>query len=430
MQTLNHKDHTDSSSRFFSDSLILILFAAVITYITYSLVITLAGQDLSDYNGHIYIYLTTFTGENALKGYMMSPYFLWHIIVLFFNKMLFLPLDVSAAVCTVIFTLASFFLTVFMTGKFCRYKGISASMPLISFTSFILTMAQPIWSRLFDAGISRNVGAFSPNPIYNPTQVAARPFALLCFMLITDWWRLSERDDSSVFFGSKKKQTGILLSVMLFISAFAKPVFAMMFIPSVGLVMIARLIGRAVKKNDAPAYFKNNILMALLIALPCIAFILFQTLLFFALGGSYTSNDGIVITGWLEVWGAFTENVPLSLFFSMSFPLFILVTDFRNYIKEDFGSLGITCFAVGFLECALIGEGGNKLYHGNFMWQMMFGMLILWICTLLHFFEIGRRPTTKLSRIIIVIGWILLLIHLHQGFMYISEVLGWGITGI
>ncbi len=426
MQTSENIDQKNHSS-FFSDSLIMMIFALIISYITYLLVITLSGQELSDYNGHIYTYITTFIGEDPLKSYMMSPYFMWHIIVLFFHRILFIPLERSAALCTMIFTLASYFLTVFMIKRFCEYKKIRVQVALICFSSFILTMLQPIWISFLDAGISRGVGSFTINPIYNPTYTAARPFALICFMLITDWWALSEGSASkkTMFFSLSKAKTGILLSVMLFLSAFAKPVFSMMFIPAVGIIMLARFMHILVKKQNASDYFKKSLLKAFLIALPCILSLLYQVLIYYFLGGSYEAIDGIIITKWLEVWAAFSENVPLSILFSMSFPIFILVVDFRNYIKEEFGSLGIVCFVVGFLQCALIGEGGEKFYHGNFFWQMMFGMLILWAGCLLHFFDMGKKAATRGERMMITAGWILLLIHLHYGFLYVAEVMDW-----
>ena len=426
MQTPGTKDQKHESS-FFSESLIVMIFAALITYITYLVVITLSRQELSDYNGHVYTYITTFIGEDPLKSYMMSPYFIWHIIVLFFNRILFIPLERSAALCTIIFTLASYFITVFMIKRFCEFKKISASLNLISFSSFILTVLQPVWISFLDAGISRGVGSFTINPIYNPTHTTARPFALLCFMLVIDWWSLSESEsgNDTVFFSLSKTKTGILLSVMLFISSFAKPVFSMMFIPAVGIIMLARYISILIKKGKARDYFVNDLLKAFLIALPCIASLLYQVFIYYILGGSYEAINGIIITHWLEVWAAFSENIPLSILFSMSFPIFILVCDIRNYIKERFGPLSIVCFVTGFLQCALLGEGGEKFYHGNFFWQMMFGMLILWAGCLLHFFDMGKKAKTKGERMMIVTGWILLLIHLHYGFLYVAEVMEW-----
>ena len=97
---------------------------------------------------------------------------------------------------------------------------------------------------------------------------------------------------------------------------------------------------------------------------------------------------------------------------------------FKNYMEEDFGSLGIVCYIAGFLECALLGEGGNKLFHGNFIWPMMFGMLILWISAFLHFFSIAKNPDTGKKRALIILGWILILIHLHYGFLYYKDILG------
>jgi hypothetical protein len=63
--------------------------------------------------------------------------------------------------------------------------------------------------------------------------------------------------------------------------------------------------------------------------------------------------------------------------------------------------------------------------HGDFIWPMLFGMLLLWASALLHFLNMEKRASSKPARFIIILGWILILIHLHYGIIYIADVLGW-----
>ncbi len=408
-----------------SDCLPILGFALALCYFMYGVAIRELTGELSDYSGHVYVYLATFTGESALKGWMMSPYFLWHALVLFFKNVLKLPIESSAAASSCVFYLASFFLTVFMTEKWCSHKELKISVTLTGFFSFALTMIQPIWISFMDAGASRSVGVFSFNPLYSPTHMAARPFALLCFMLVADLLELAH-DRLPVFLGLNRIKTLIILSVFLFISAAAKPVFAEMFIPSVGILMLAECISAFVSnKESGGKYLKNYLLPAFCAAVPTVVFIFAMFFLFINMGGSYTETEGVVITPFLKVWSTYSENIPLSMLFMMSFPIYILVIDSKNFLRSVTGKLGAVSFVTGFLEAAFLGEGGDKLGHGNFIWPMMFGILLLWASAMLHFLTMEKKAVSGFTRFLICIGWILILIHVHYGFQYLFEVFGW-----
>ena len=413
------------NSRPVSAYLPILGFALLLSYFMYEVAMHELTGELTDFNGHVYTYIATFTGESALKGWMMTPYFLWHAVTLFFRYVLKLPIETSAAVSSCLFYLASYFITVFMTEKWCAHKDINLSVTLTGFFSFALTMIQPIWISFLDAGVSRTVGVFSFNPLYSPTHMAARPFALLCFMLVIDLLELS-KDRKTVFFELNRIKTLILLSVVLFISALAKPVFAEMFIPAVGILILAECIfAFRSKKETGQKYLTGFLIPAFIAALPAILFILIIYFLFFNLGGSYADSEGVVITSFLQVWAHYTENVPLSILFMMSFPIYILVIDSKNFLGSYVGKLGSISFIVGFLEAAFLGEGGDKLYHGNFIWPMMFGALLLWASAMLHFLTMDKKASALFTRILICIGWILILIHVHYGFQYLFEVFGW-----
>ncbi len=408
-----------------SDCLPIFGFALVLCYFMYGVVIHELPGELTDYNGHVYNYLATFTGGDTFRAWMMSPYFLWHTLALFFRLVLKLPIEASAAASSCIFYLASYFVTVFMTEKWCAHKSISASSVFTGFFSFALTMIQPIWISFLDAGVSRTVGVFSFNPLYSPTHMAARPFALLCFMLVLDLLELS-KDRKSVFFGLNRNKTLILLTVVLFISATAKPVFAEMFIPAVGILILAECISAfRLKKETGKKYLTEYLIPAFLAAVPTLLFILIIYFLYFKFGGSYVESEGVILTPFLRVWSLYTENVPLSMLFMMSFPIYILVIDCKNYLGSYTGKLGLISFVTGFLEAALMGEGGGKLPHGNFIWPMMFGILLFWASAMLHFLTMEKKAKTGFARFLVCAGWILILIHVHYGFQYFFEVFGW-----
>lgn len=413
-----------------TDYIPVLLFALVLSYVMYGIAMRQLPQELSDLNGHVYVYLAAFTGVSPLEGWKMAPYFLWHALVLFLNRVCLFPIDVSASAVCSLFLTGSYFVTVFMIERWCRHIDRKISPLLCGFISFALTILQPVWIGFLDAGAARGTGSFSINPLFNPTQMAARPFALICFMLMIDYFAIidhpSDRNDSNVFFRGNRRMISILLSVFLFISALAKPVFAEMFIPAVGLIMLGKWITLiASKSGRAGKFFTGSLIPAFCIAIPCLLCILVQFSAYFLFGGSYGGGEGLIITGWLEVWSHFSENIPLSILLSMSFPILVLITDGRNFLRTSMGQLGTVSWLTGFIECALLGEGGEKLLHGDFIWPMLFGMLMLWAASLLHFLKMEKSASSMAARAVLIAGWILILIHLHYGFLYISENLGW-----
>ena len=403
-----------------------ILGSALLLWILmYKVVINEIPGTMTDYNGHVYTYLATFTGEDPFKAWMMSPYFLWHFTALFFRLVIKLPIEDSAAISSCLFYMASYFVTVYMAEKWCSHKSISVSVSYIGFISLALTIMQPIWIPLLDAGVSGTVGVFSFNPLYSPTHMAARPFALLCFMLVADLWEIQD-GAAPVFFDLSRRKNLIVLAIVLFVSSTAKPVFAEMFIPAVGILMLIKTATQFIKNRDlGKKYLTGFLVPAFLAALPTILFILVMYLLYVKLEGSYADSEGVILTPFLMVWAQFSENIPLSMLFMMSFPIYLLVIDSRNYLSSNIGRLGVVSFVIGFLEAAFLGEGGVKIYHGNFIWPMMFGSLILWASSILHFLTMEKKASSVLSRILILIGWILILIHVYYGFRYFFNVFGW-----
>jgi len=162
----------------------------------------------------------------------------------------------------------------------------------------------------------------------------------------------------------------------------------------------------------------------LLCALPAILYVFLQIFAFLILGGSHASDDGFLITKWLEVWSMFTENVALSVLLGMAFPLFILLVDVRFFFQNNLGKLALVGYLIGFFEAAFLGEGGPKLSHANFLWPMMSGMLLMYTASTLHLLEMESiQPETKLRRHLTIFAWVIFFAHTLCGFLYITSMI-------
>ncbi|MCQ2519476.1 MAG: hypothetical protein MJ107_02975 [Lachnospiraceae bacterium] len=400
-------------------------WAAVLSVLTYYFVINEFSDPRGDYTGHVYSFIAMYTREHVVEGFMAAPYVLWHIVTLFFNRIIRVPIESAAAYSSCVYTALSFFITEWMINKTVIYETGETDRKMSAFLAFVFNIVQPIFFYWYDA-MSQYYGQFSINPLHNPTHMCVKPFSLLALCLTYEiLMRHNDENWQGIFFyeSISLKRLHVYLGLVLAVSTVAKPTFAEMFIPAVGIYMLIEWIVRLAKKNKtAGEYFKKCLLM-LATAAPALMIILFQVLLYFIFGGSYGgASGGLIITKWLEVWNMFTENVPVSIMLGMAFPIYVVFINGGYFVKNVLGRLSLISYGVGFLEAAILGEE-TKLEHGNFLWPMMSGMTILWISALLRFVALAcktdsEEEPTAAKRILLGVGWILLFAHMIAGFIY------------
>lgn len=403
----------------------VIVLGIVLAYFLYSVVMNQLPDIMTDFNGHTYVFLSLFAQGSWLEGWKEVPYCMWHLCVLAMKQILRVPLEVSAAYVSCFFYLLAYWLMYWMLQKYMAAKGETLSSVKAGSIAFGLSVVQALYFFWLDAG-DRFLGTFSINPLFNPTQLCVRPFVLLCFCLVCDiWGRQKDENYRGIFFRVENglKKYYIYLAVVLLLSTMAKPVFAEMFIPAVGVMMLVEWIVRLLQKDgSAGRYFKQCLTM-LLCSVPSLTYILAQFLAFF--GGSERESSSLIFTKWMEVWGMYSENIVLSIIVGMAFPLFMILIDGRFFAKNDMGRLALTGYAVGLLESAILGEGGERLSHGNFLWPMMCGMQLVWVVSALRLMELERNQAdTKTKRFLLDLAWVLFCLHVLCGLLYIREIIG------
>ncbi len=409
-----------------SENLPVIILGVLLGWLLYILVKEELTSNLSDYSGHLYTYLSMFDQGTWFEGWKMVPYCLWHICVIALKALLHLPLEESAAWVSCSFHLFSYLVIYWMILRFSQAHGYQEDKWKAAFFAFGLSLVQGLY---FDwLGVDGPyVGIFSINPLHNPTQTAVTGFALLCFALVYDIWGFQKKENSrGVFFPVEKnpKKYYLLLALFLFLSAAAKPTFAEMFIPAVALIMLCEWITRILKKDGSASGYFRHCLYTLLSAVPTLLYILLQFLAYFIWGGSYGADEGLIITKWLEVWSLFSDNVILSVALGMAFPLFMILIDLKFFISDDLGRLSLAGYVIGFLEAALLGEGGSKLGHGDFLWPMMSGMLLVWVTASLRLLILNKQQRdTRAKGILLDIACCIFCLHVMFGFLYIKSCL-------
>lgn len=407
-----------------NDLMIVCIFGVLLAYFTYTYVLSALHTGLSDYSGHTYVYFPLYTRETWIEGWMAAPYCMWHLTLMLFHYVFLIPVENAAAYTACVYTLFSYFTMYWIFQRITEAAGCRDSSARSSLLSFCMCMIQGLYLSWLDAG-DRFLGMFSMNPIHNPTYMCMKGFSLICFCLICDiWGKQKDENYRGIFFRVENglKRYYIYLAVMLFLSVMAKPTFAEMFIPAVAFLMLGELIARLIKKDGSAAPYFRHCLITLCCAVPALLYILLQALVYFVLGGSYGDGGSLIITRWLEVWHMYSQNVALSIGLGMAFPLFMLLINGKYFIKSDMGRLALVGYIVSFLEAALLGEGGPKLSHADFLWPIMSGMLFMFLVSVMRLLVLERKQAdTRSRKVLIASAWFLFCIHIICGFLYLQE---------
>lgn len=398
----------------------------VLVYFIYRIVLVQSEPVLSDYHGHLWVYLPLFYTQNWWSGWMAVPYCMWHVVTMFFHSVLMVPWVSAGAFSSCVFALLTYFITYWILQRVivaltCREN--SAKAALLAFGLSILQGLYTYWTDTFDGYL----GIYSANPLHNPTQMCVKPFVLLALCLVYDiWGKIENSSYKGMFFKVEKGHNRyyFLLSLFMFLSSLAKPTFAQMFIPAVGVLMLINWIGQLIKRQSTAKSYFMECLKMLLCAIPSLAYILISYVEFFLFGGSVVESGAPYITSIGEVWMMYSQNIYLSIFLGMAFPLLIMILDGSFFVKDQLGRLAVVCYFVGLVQALLLGEGGEKLSHGNFIWPMLSAMLILWTVSVIRLLCLeSSKITVTWKKLVLKVAWVLFFAHVLCGYFYIQQLL-------
>lgn len=128
-------------------------------------------------------------------------------------------------------------------------------------------------------------------------------------------------------------------------------------------------------------------------------------------------ESSIILTRPFDFYRYYSDYVPLKLFLSLLFPLYVLLAYRRTVFGDLFVRLGFAAFVVGLLMAAFLGESGTPRYAGNFTWSAQIGCFLLFVATTAFFFGTAvlgqnRRTPTAWA------GIAIFALHLGAGLIY------------
>lgn len=282
------------------------------------------------------------------------PHAGFHYCTLFVSNIFHISREYSAIILLSSFVLISFIVT-FYTLKYFL-KEIYPEKTLILFSVF-LHLVTPIFLPILNTTIFFGQG--SPNVWHSPTFIMTKPFVLIIILLVIPIV-VDYKHKSSI-------RNIILTGLLLMISVYFKPNFALAFIPALGLLILIKYA------SD----FKKYIL-SFFIVLPAIILLGYQFFSTYFISDNKMGGTGDqVIFSFLGAWKVHSPYLPLSIIRGAIFPASVYFFR-RNYVRQNnYLTISWLFYLVGFLEGALLAEK-QSFFAFNFSNGYNFSLISLY----------------------------------------------------
>lgn len=304
---------------------------------------------------------------------------LWHVLVKIINLVLHMPIDHSAALASSLFILLTYRVTFGIIAE--NAKNPFAKRYAAAFSAMLM-FVQPIYLPWFNQ--HQIYGQGSPNIMHNPTNIATKPFAIICAYLIVQMLlkaRNHEKIDITEY---------IKLSFFAFVSVIAKPSTIQVILPALAVFLVLMLF-LSVKQHFS---FCIKICLSWL---PALCYMMFSFFLNFV--SDSVGVEGGISLSFFDVWKAFSNCIPLSILLVMLFPIVEIINCRKNELDANkLGMLfGFVCVAIGIIEYAFIMETGERKYHGNFSWGYNIALGVIWTFAVSHLLTNSDKKYKKIA---------------------------------
>lgn len=355
-----------------------------------------------DYGAHLAL-AEQFSFSNLFNSIRDNPYPLWHLVCIFLERIFKIPGIYAAALTSAGFV----YVTYYFTRKILiSFSSTELAQKVSSVVSAALMFIQPIFIPWFNP--SHLIGQGSPNILYNPTSIAVKPFAIIC-----TWMFIKLYADYKNSGYERKKDFSIFarLAVLQFLSVFAKPSYAQVAIPAIGILLIITLFKS--KAKSLAFCIKTVLSWVPAVFWICVIFI-FSFI-------SSSSDGNSTALSFFDVWSAYSPCIPISIILATLFPLIMLIT---TSIKPNKNTLGIVLGSLmtffGVLEYGFLMETGDRMMHGNFSWGYIAGMSVFWTFAAAHLIEHFNQDykTKNVKNILYALAFSAFLAHFMFGVYY------------
>jgi hypothetical protein len=223
--------------------------------------------------------------------------------------------------------------------------------------SVLLHLVTPIFLPILNTTIYFGQG--SPNIWHSPTFIVTKPFILTIILLVITL--LKDLKNKASF------RNVVLAGILLMISVFFKPNFAIAFIPALGIYILFK------HRSEFKAYFLSFILVLPAILLLGYQFISTYFLSENNLGGT---GDQIIFT-FFGAWKVHSPCIPFSVLRGIIFPVSVLFIRWKEARRSSYILFSWILYFVAFLEVSFLAER-NSFNAFNFSNGYNFSLISLY----------------------------------------------------
>jgi len=354
-----------------------ILIFISISFLVYQQIFTNTYE--SDTQEHL-IFMYSFLGDH--HGVVSYP--IWHLSSIYISQLFMIPFEYGAIMSSALYVTLWFILVFWhISTNLKDYTTNQITMISLSIF-FIAPLCIPWYNHVIF------MGQGSPNIWHNVTLWTVKPFALLSVWFVVDG--LYRQDKRLLGYGV----------VFTIISIFAKPSFIIMFLPSLLIYAIATKIYK-------DRYF---IVSFIILSLLSIAILLYQYT------HTFNQKEGQIIIDFLGVWSLSSPNIPISIALALAFPLsFSLIKS--DILNDRYILISWIMTFISIIYYATFAQSGRFYSHGNFGWSYMIAMSLLYVFSIVKFFEIYNSLDVFRRYVLLI----LLTIQTLIGIYYFTHIL-------
>ncbi|MBE5883500.1 MAG: hypothetical protein E7291_03605 [Lachnospiraceae bacterium] len=301
-----------------------------------------------------------------------------------------------------------------LTGKelenaFANRKWLAGVLiSVVSVTLFFVSMLFPPEGMYLPGIRFRCVGVFTGNPFHNATYMAARPFAMLAFLWCAKLLVNYEEGYSGKWRHGDKgvdMQDYVLFALFLLLATMTKPSFTIVLVGAAGLIMVYRMC-RSRFRNFLPTIYLG------ICFIPTFIDLLYQYKGVFVPEEGAEGGIGFCFG---EIWGYYSDNIPLSICLAVGFPLLVLILNYKELKHNALYRFSWQIYAMGFAMAFLLYEKGFRKPDFNFSWGYMYGIFFAFVGALVVLLQATGR---KQKPLLLALQWLAYLWHVACGIYY------------
>lgn len=253
----------------------------------------------------------------------------------------------------------------------------------------------------------RCMGIYTPNPFWNATYMATRPFATICF-----FEAVTILKEYQTVFNWKRSMP---FAISLLLTTLTKPSYTLVIVPLIGIILLWQLF-RSKGQN-----FLNAFKL-------CITMITTGVALLYQYSGLFTGvnsrgEDTGIGFDFALVWSNYSKNIPLSIVMGMALALGVAVLNYKELLKNAIYKFAWANYLVGAVTFLCLYEKGFRLLHANFSWGYMHGMFFVFLITLILVIKNTMQWWKSWKVLFVLAEWGVLAIHLICGVNFLMYAL-------